>query len=309
MLRLRCSVGGFDRPTRQAVRVTREQVVWIFRAVWFVLPLTAGAALSAALDQASSPVRLVALVIAWTLWAAVTLGSFAPHPLSLTGIRIVAPLTVGLAVWPFTAGGTLGVAALFAAHAVVASLLALHQLVGDYFADGASYGDERRMLLRPSAPIMVAGVPLAWMTIAALVPGVLLLAGQRWVSGIALTAIGAIGGPFAVRALHQLAKRWIVFVPTGFVLHDLAVLTEPVLFRRTAVERLGPAIAGTPARDLTNQAPGLQLECELADAAPLGLVTGRTGSAKLTDTRRFLFCPTRPGALLDEAERRGISVD
>lgn len=309
MLRLRRSMGGFARANGQAVVVTREHVVWIFRAVWFLLPLTAGAALSTALDEASPAVRTTTLVVAWALWAIVTLASFAPHPLSLTGIRVVAPLAIGLAVWPFTTAGVAGAAALFAAHALASALLAMHQLLGDRFADGASYGDERRMLLRPSAPIMLAGVPLAWVAVAAVVPGVLLLAGQRWIAGSALAAIGVIGGPFAVRALHQLAKRWVVFVPTGFVLHDLAVLTEPVLFRRTAIERLGAAIAGTPARDLTNQAPGLQLECELTDAAPLGLVTGRTGSAELTDTRRFLFCPTRPGALLDEAERRGISVD
>jgi len=294
---------------RQAVAVNREQLVWIFRAVWFLLPLSAGAALSTALDDASGPVRTTALVLAWSLWALVTIASFVPHPISLTGMRIVAPLAIAVALWPLTADGPIATAALFLAHAIVAALLAMHQLLGDRFADGASYGDERRMLLRPPATIMLAGAPIAWLAIASFAAGALLLAGERWIAGGVLAAIGVIGGPFAARALHQLSQRWIVFVPTGFVLHDYSVLTEPVLFRRTAIERLGAAIDGTPARDLTNQAPGLQIECELADPAPLGLVTGRDGSAELTDTRRFLFCPTRPGALLDEAEARGIAVD
>lgn len=289
--------------------MTRERLVWIFRSVWFLLPLSADSVLAAALSESSRAVAAVVILGAWLLWGSVTIASFVPHPMSLTGVRIVVPLVPLLAVWAMTTNASLGRAVVFGAHGVLALLLALHPLIGDRFADGASYGDERRMLLRPSAPIAVIGVPLAWAVAVAVVPGVLLLAGTRWVAGGVVVAIGLIGGPFAVRALHQLARRWVVFVPTGFVLHDLAVLTEPVLFRRTAVERLGAAIAGTPARDLTNQASGLQLECELADPAPLGLVTGRDGSADLTDVRRFLFCPTRPGALLDEAERRGIATD
>lgn len=282
--------------------------MWIFRAVWFLLPLSAGQALTNAVGEESSSLRTTTLVLAWVLWAAVFLASFAPHPLTLTGTRIVAPLAIALSLWSFSTGAATG-GSLFAPHALAAALLAKHELLGDRYADGASYGDERRMLLRPPWSVQLAGLPIAWFVAVAAVPGVLLLSTQRWVAGGVLTLIGLVGGPFGVRALHQLSRRWVVFVPTGFVLHDLSVITEPVLFRRTAIERLGAAIKGTPARDLTHQALGLQIECELADPAPIGVIAGRGRAAELTDTRRFLFCPSRPGELLDEAERRDIAVD
>ncbi len=69
-------------------------------------------------------------------------------------------------------------------------------------------------------------------------------------------------------------------------------------FRRTAIERLGAALDGSPARDLSNAAAGLLLECELTDPAPLGLRDpGDRSGATLTDVRRLFFCPSRPGEL------------
>jgi hypothetical protein len=168
------------------------------------------------------------------------------------------------------------------------------------------------MLLRPPTQLAIVAVPLTWLVGAvALVTGPLLLADERWLLGAVIIVVGVPVAALAARAMHQLGRRWIVFVPTGMVLHDHTALTEPVLFRRTSIERLGPAIAGSPARDLSNRAAGLLLECELTDPAPLGLrgeaQPGAPG-ATMTDVRRFLFSPTRPGELLDEAERRGIAV-
>jgi hypothetical protein len=197
-------------------------------------------------------------------------------------------------------------------HTIATLVVAMSQLIGDRFVDGASYGDERRMLLRPPTQLLLTAVPLAWLASwVGLVAGPLLVADRRWIIGTVITVLGAGLSLLGVRALHQLSLRWIVFVPTGFVLHDHVALTEPVLFRRTAVERLGPAIVGSPARDLSNQAAGLLLECELTDPAPLGLretSTKATHVATMTEVRRFMFSPTRPGALLDEAEERGLAV-
>ena len=203
----------------------------------------------------------------------------------------------------------LAIAALM--HAFAVAIVALNVLIGDRFVDGGSYGDERRMLLRPPSLVGYFLVPLlAAAMIAAVTTGPLLVANKNWVGGVVATALGAGVIAVGTRALHQLVQRWIVFVPNGMVLHDFLVVTEPVLFRRTAIERLGAAIDGSPARDLSNKAAGLLLECELTDPAPLGLRDpADRKAANLTDVRRFLFCPSRPGELLNEAERRNIATD
>lgn len=288
----------------------REGLVWALRALWFLLPLTVGSAVADALASAGHAVPRVATIGLWVLWALGLLGSMIPHPLTLTALRIAAPAAAAVAIWALADVGADISTALAVAHAIAVAALVMNQLVGDKFADGASYGDERRMLLRPPSFIGYAVAPVVAALVAiGVVAGPLLLANQSWIAGGLATIVGFAAAAAGARALHQLAQRWIVFVPTGMVLHDHMVLTEPVLFRRTAIERLGPAIDGTPARDLSNRAAGLLLECELADPAPLGLRDATTaGAATLTDVRRYLFCPTRPGALLDEAERRNIAV-
>jgi len=290
----------------------RTGAVWSLRVLWFLLPLTVGVAASDAIASASHAVPQVATVGLWILWALGMAASVVPLPLTLTALRVLAPGVLLVATWAIVDTSLTVIAIVGVVHAVMVVTAAFNQLVGDRFVDGGSYGDERRMLLRSPSQLAYGVMPVLWIIMAAgLALGPLLLGDRRWISGAIATIVGiavvAVGG----RALHQLAQRWIVFVPNGMVLHDLTVLTEPVLFRRTAIERLGAAIAGTPARDLSRSAAGLLLECELTDPAPLGLrEPGRpAAAATLTDVRRFLFAPTRPGALLDEAERRSIAVD
>lgn len=288
-----------------------EGMTWALRALWFLLPLTVGSVVGDALASADHAVPRVATIGLWVLWGAGLLASMIPLPFTLTALRIAAPATAAVAIWALVDVGAGARSVLAVSHAIALAALALNQLTGDKFADGASYGDERRMLLRPPTFIGYAVAPLvAAIAAIGVAAGPLLLANKSWIAGVAVTIVGFAIAVAGVRALHQLTRRWIVFVPTGMVLHDHMVLTEPVLFRRTAIERLGPAIDGTPARDLSNNAAGLLLECELTDPAPLGLRNAQAaGAATLTDVRRYLFCPTRPGALLDEAERRNIAVD
>ncbi len=113
----------------------------------------------------------------------------------------------------------------------------------------------------------------------------------------------------AVRALHGLARRWVVLVPAGLVLHDHQALVEPVLFPRRSIRRLGPAptdeVAG--ALDLTQRALGLALELDLAE--PVTVSPRRPDrTVQVEAVERVLFTPTRPGALLREAAARRIPV-
>lgn len=295
-------------PTRL---MTATAATWALRLLWFALPVTVGTAIDSALDGASDSVRLTMVIGAWVLWAVGMIATAVPTPVTLTAIRTLTPFTVAAAIWTSIAGDVDGLAVATWAHAGLLVPAAMNQLIGDRFVDGASYGNERRMTLRPPMALLAFLLPVTWAAIATgLVAGPLLLADERWLIGGIATVVGVVVVATGLRALHQLSRRWIVFVPTGFVLHDLAALTEPVLFRRTAIERLGPAIAGTPARDLSNNAAGLLLECELTDPAPLGVrdSSGPPGVVTMADVRRFLIAPTRPGAMLDEAERRGIAV-
>ena len=247
----------------------------------------------------------------WILWAAGMVATMVPVPVTLTAIRVLAAGTIPLATWALVDTDAAAISILAIGHAAALGLVALNSLVGDRFVDGSSYGDERRMLLRPPSQIGYALAPVVTaLMVTGAASGPLLLANKQWILGVIAMALGAGALAVGLRALNQMSQRWVIFVPTGMVIHDLTMMTEPVLFRRTAIERLGAAIAGSPARDLSNTAAGLLLECELTDPAPLGLRDGggRSG-ATLTDVRRFLFCPSRPGDLLDEAERRNIPTD
>ena len=289
----------------------RTRAVWALRALWFLLPLPVGQAGSDAIASADHAVPFVMTAGLWILWAAGMVATMVPVPVTLTAIRVLAAGTIPLATWALVDTDAAAISILAIGHAAVLGLVALNSLVGDRFVDGSSYGDERRMLLRPPSQIGYALAPVVTaLMVTGAAAGPLLLANKQWILGVIAMALGAGALAVGLRALNQMSQRWVIFVPTGMVIHDLTMMTEPVLFRRTAIERLGAAIAGSPARDLSNTAAGLLLECELTDPAPLGLRDGggRSG-ATLTDVRRFLFCPSRPGDLLDEAERRNIPTD
>ena len=97
-------------------------------------------------------------------------------------------------------------------------------------------------------------------------------------------------------------------VPAGLVLHDPVTVVDPVLLRRQSVVRLGPALAGTDALDLTQKAPGLALEVALSEEVPLALVRPGRRLGESTKASRMLLTPTGPGALLEEARRRRFPV-
>ncbi len=86
----------------------------------------------------------------------------------------------------------------------------------------------------------------------------LLLAGGRWVVGGIVAVVGCFAAAVAGRALHGLARRWLVVVPAGLVIHDplLAWPTRCCSSVRRSLA-LGPAPAeADDALDLTSGASG-----------------------------------------------------
>jgi hypothetical protein len=246
--------------------------------------------------------------LAWGTWAVVLVAVLIPRTVSLTALRIVAPVGLVVANWAAVAGDRSGADVVAVAWAAATVVAAFSPTTGDAFVNGSSYGDERRLPLRVPGALLLGPLPLAWVaSVGAPVGAPLLLAAHQWIAGGLLALVGAPAAVVAVRALHGLSRRWVVFVPAGMVLHDLHAMVDPVLFPRPSIERLGPAPADGAATDLTMRALGLALELDLVE--PTEIAPRQADRVlRLEPVQQVLFSPTRPGAVLGEAARRGIPV-
>ena len=282
---------------------------WPARVTWLVLPVLLGPALGDALDDASRPVQVVASIGLWLGWAAVLVATLVPTTVSLTTLRCATPAAVVAAVAATLADGASAALEVALVAALLAALAAFWPGTGEAFVGGSSYGDERRMPLRVPGPLLAGPLVVVWGAAAAgVAAGPLLLAARQWIAGAAALAVGLPVAAVAFRSLHTLARRWLVFVPNGVVVHDPLALAEPVLLRRAEVRSFGPAPADTAALDLTRGALGLALEVTLA--APVSVVLaagGRQGVREATTAAALLVAPTRPGAVLTEARRRRLA--
>jgi hypothetical protein len=283
--------------------------VWVARALWLVLPLAVGPVLGAALDPRSGPVQALGTGVAWGAWVVVLVALLVPRASSLTVVRIGTPAALVAAGWAAGPGSpddelARGIVAVVAAALALAATVA--PSVGDAFVDGSSYGSERRFALRTPVPLAVLAAA-TWVAVAAAaVAGPFLLAARQWVAGGVLTLAGAAVVWFGVRSLHGLARRWLVLVPSGVVVHDPVSRPESVMAPRPLIVRLGPAPAGSDGLDLTLGAAGLALELETSEELPVTVRDGRR-----LDTRpasRVLVAVARPAAVLAEAEARRLPV-
>jgi hypothetical protein len=120
-----------------------------------------------------------------------------------------------------------------------------------------------------------------------------------------VVAVVAVAAVFVLgRALHGLSRRWVVFVPAGLVVHDPMTLADPVLFPKQQIASIEMAEAGTTALDLTQNSPGLAVEVALRETASLVLAKPGQRVGPTVDADRVLVTPTRPGAVLREANQR-----
>jgi hypothetical protein len=279
---------------------------WLVRGLWAGLPFTTGPALAGALDSASRPVQLVASTLLWSGWAVGMVATFAPHPLALTALRVVAP-AVAVAAMAAAAGGE--PSALAVAWATVACAWTFAPVIGATYVNGPAYPNERRFLLRPPGPLLAGPLPLAWaLAVAGIAAGPLLLAAEQWVfGGLVLLAGWPVAG-LLLKSMHNLSRRWAVFVPAGVVLHDPVVLFDPTLFRRQDITAFRPATAAdTGSYDLSQRAPGLGIQLELAEMTTVTLLKPGRREGVAIHATGLRFTPTRPGAVLEEARRRRLT--
>ncbi|SUZ60096.1 uncharacterized protein METZ01_LOCUS12950, partial [marine metagenome] len=285
--------------------VTRDSIpVWALRAVWLVQPVTLGPALADGFHDLDGHTFLS--VSAWVLWGLGLLATLVPRPVTLTTIRIGGPAAAALSVWTATTVDDTALVAVALGGAFVLGVLSHWPAVADTYVDGASYGDEKRFLLRAPGPVVLALGPLAWaLTVAGVVVGPLLLASGDSAVGSAACVAGLPIAAASARALHHLHRRWIVLVPAGFVLHDHLALADPTLLPRDALTSVGPASADTDAHDLTQAARGMALEVRCREPHDLRPAS-RDGSAEVVVTEAILCAPARPDAVLAEAKRRRL---
>ncbi|MFM7826765.1 MAG: hypothetical protein ACKO82_04020, partial [Acidimicrobiaceae bacterium] len=163
-------------------------------------------------DNRSTNAQLVATLLAWVIWSACTFSVFLLHPITLTVTRVTTPViaaTLIIAVFDtaqtqqiISAG--IGVAILF---------LSFNADIGNAFVQASAYGDEKRFLLRPPVALVAPVVLATSILIATTIAAPLLLAAKNLWIGLFCAIASAVGIWFFARRIHQLSRRWFVFVP------------------------------------------------------------------------------------------------
>lgn len=284
------------------VNRTGSALVWTARAAWLSLAATGGV-YSTGLDGAGDAVRGVAWVGLLAVWATVLLALLVPSTASLTICRLLAPAAPATAAVALAAGGdaSVGLAAVVGGLVAVAAMGMAE--FGESFVQASAYGSERRLLLRPPGPL-VPVVAVLWTVVAAsAVSGPLLVADgastASIVAGIGLCLVAVAGGWLIGTRSHHLARRWLVLVPAGLVVHDRFVLADTFMVPRARVRSIALAPADTEAADLTGNALGPAVEIVLDDMETVVLAPDRDHpGGRALHVLSMLVSPSRPGRAL-----------
>ncbi len=282
---------------------------WVARIAWIVVAVVGGSAVESAVDGRSSAVTWVAAIGGWSLWAMAALALAIASTVTLTIARVTVPFAL-MATFAAGLGGATAVGVLLlGAPAVVAMAAVMTAEFGRQYVQASAYGDEERFPLRmPVGAGLVATV--AWIIWApTTLAGPLLLAAESWIAG-AVVCLVAIGGIVVLGPRwHRLSLRWFVLVPAGVVVHDPVVLADTFPLRTAQVASIGLAPADTDAADLTGPASGYALEVATTESVTVVFAfTPSEPNGRAIHLRSFLIAPSRPGAALLGARRRGLPI-
>lgn len=300
-----------EGPARTASRLTAR---WALPVVWLSLPFTLGPAIADALATWDEQVQRIDSGGAWLLWLTGLVSTFVVSTVSLTANRVLGPAALVAALATLVGGATGTTAIVAISIGLAATIVALNRSVADCYANGSSYGDERRFLLRTPAPLLIGPVELAVvLVIAGVCAGPMLLASSNYVVGAVSVVVGWPLALVLLRSLHGLSRRWLVFVPAGMVVHDSTALVDNLLVQRKDVASIGWAPADTDAHDLT--AGGLGRIVQITFRQPQSYLRrparrpGTEGPAvEPIDAAAVLVAPTRGKATLAEAATRRLTI-
>jgi hypothetical protein len=266
-------------------------VVSVVLLAWVVLALSSPWQTIA--DDASRLVSWVLLTWGWLLWTSVGASLLVPSPTSLTIVRIIVPLSVVVSI--------AGSQPLAIFCSVVALIVCASPVFVDVMVQGGAYGDESRFALRTPLPYVVPAV-IAWLLYtAALIGGSLLLAAQQYIVGAVLVAIGILLSRTIPQRLHRLARRWLVLVPVGIVVHDHLVLHETIMAPSAKILSVSRTSDVGEAADLTGGVFGDRITIELteADKVILSKITAKAlGTTEALHVKMFCIAPRRLTAAL-----------
>ena len=297
------------QPGRSTLETAGQAMPWVARAGWIAVAIVGGVAVESAVAGRSGAVAWTAAIGGWTLWAAVAAALAIASVRSLTVARVGVPLAL-VAVAAAAIGGapTLDLVLLAVPAAVTVAAVASAEF-GRRFVQASAYGDEERFPLRLPVAAGTAAL-VTWLVWApTFVAGPLLLAARQWIPGIALTGLALIGIVALGSRWHRLSQRWFVLVPAGVVLHDPVVMADTVPLRTGQIAHLALAPADTQAADLTGPASGYAIEVTLTESvAAVVAFTPAEPTGRAIHLTAFLAAPSRPGAVLLAARRRGLPV-
>ena len=276
-----------QHPLLQPQRVLNS----VAMAAWVALALSSPWQTIA--DDASRSVARVVLTWGWFLWTGVGASLLVPSPISLTIMRTVVPLSVVVSV---VASQPLAVFC-----SVVALIVCMSPVFVDAMVQGGAYGDETRFALRTPLPYVVPAV-VAWLLYtAALIGGSLFLAARQYIFGAVLVAIGILLSRTIPRRLHRLARRWLVLVPVGIVVHDHLVLHETIMAHSGKILSVTRTSDIGEAADLTGGVVGDRITIALteADKVVLSAITAKAlGTTEALHVKMFCIAPRRLNAAL-----------
>ena len=276
-----------QHPLLQPQRVLNS----VAMAAWVALALSSPWQTIA--DDASRSVAWVVLTWGWFLWTGVGASLLVPSPISLTIMRTVVPLSVVVSV---VASQPLAVFC-----SVVALIVCTSPVFVDAMVQGGAYGDETRFALRTPLPYVVPAV-IAWLLYtAALIGGSLFLAARQYIFGAVLVAIGILLSRTIPRRLHRLARRWLVLVPVGIVVHDHLVLHETIMAHSRKILSVTRTSDVGEAADLTGGVVGDRITIALteADKVVLSAITAKAlGTTEALHVKMFCIAPRRLNAAL-----------
>ena len=282
---------------------------WVARVGWVVVAVIGGSAVQSAVDGRSSAVAWTAAIGGWSLWAVVALALAIASVRSLTIVRVGVPIAAVATVASGVGGATAASLIALGLPAAVTLAAVASAEFGRQFVQASAYGDEERVPLRVPVAAGAAAVVTWCVWAPALLAGPLLLAARQWIAGGILTLVALAGVVFLGPRWHRLSQRWFVLVPAGAVLHDPVVLADTLPLRTAQMAHLALAPADTEAADLTGPASGYAIEVATTESVTTVFAfTPSEPNGRAIHMTAFLVAPSRPGALLTAARRRGLPV-
>ena len=291
--------------------------VWIYRVLCLVLPFSIATAMEHAAEQWSSDSRWALAATGWLLWVLVTLAGWYRRSIALAAARCTVPiivLTSNVILTRATSTDWSGWIGLIAVDLML--IVAFQAKVGEWFANGSSYGAERRMVLRPPLMMSIAA-PIVWMIGGLLgLVGVRALVDDSWLWGAVCLAIGAGIMALVILTALRLLDRVAVFVPAGITIIDSMSLTDPTLLpaaRTESLSLLGLTETLSPdddgdAGDLGRGSIGRSVVISLMLPVELGVLGVTASNAEMRAATDIRIVPTRAAAFVAAAESLSYKV-